>query len=65
MTMKGALKYLMWNISTLKRNNIGQYETIRKIIVNDEIYESIRKIKSNLYLNRVDDIFQFYDGMRE
>jgi hypothetical protein len=53
MTMKGALKYLMWSLSSLKRKNMQLYETIRGMVVAEQNYAVIAKIKSELTLTGI------------
>lgn len=65
MTMKGALKYLMWNLSSLKRKDVQVYETIRGMVVTEQNYAVIAKIKSFLTLTRIEEIFSYYDSLRE
>lgn len=65
MTMKGTLKYLMWNLSSLKRKDMQLYETIRGMVVTEQNYAAIAKIRSELTLTRIEEIFNFYDNLKE
>jgi hypothetical protein len=65
MTAKKALKFLMWRLSDIKSDDMPQYLIIRSMVVNEENYAVIRKIKSYLTLSKIDEIFQFYENLRE